>query len=762
MALLAACGSDRPSMTLSPVFGETASPGASPSPVAPVAPATETATTAPPTQAVPTAWQRTNPGGGGAFNTIGAGPTGIILVASDLSGVYLSRDRGATWQPIGARQGLTVTHASGLGFDPQDPDVLYVGTEEGLFRSQDQGVTFRRVLDHGYITHIAMAPSNPDIGYLAHHSRFDVADATVYRTQDRGRTWERVSGPTLPQGLHVLELEVHPERPDTVFALAGEGRFACGPAALFMSTDGGHTWQRLAEELGQVLDVALDPALPDGLFLSTYGDVWDPGYRCIQDDPQGGYVYHGVFDGESWTWEAWSDQEDLAARNWLLWADADDDHALRVIDLDYPEIWETRDRGATWQRLGDKSEWDWGWTGETFAYGTSFNGDAKTLGRDLSDPDALLWADSQFVWVTRDDGRTFFPLHTQKVGPGRWRSTGVDNIVTYDLALDADGRHVYLAMTDMGCFRSPDRGVSWQICNDVEASGSWEGYGGNAFTVLADPARPGRVWMTLAEEIDLPHTLLHSTDHGATWTPARGLPEEGMPSGLSLDPHSPTETRTLFITWGGDVYRSQDDGRTWQRVLDCGGCRTTAVDPHDGSRVYAGGEAGLWRSTQGGEPGTWEAIGLPSMQGTLGDAFWDTYWEGVSDVEFDPEQPGRVYVAVFGEGRGLYRSEDGGETWEHVLADAFLWDVLVAPWNPRHLYIASSSALHSGGYHPESRGVRFSPDRGRTWQDFNQGLVWPFAKVLQAMPASPPLLWVGSPGLGYAYRTPVSGNATPP
>ncbi len=707
---------------------------------------------APPHPGIPPShWQPTNPGGGGAFNTIGTGPTGIILAASDLSGAYRSLDGGQTWDVIGDSRGLTVTHVSGLGFDPDNPAILYLGTEEGIFRSADSGEAFTPVLSHGYITDIEIARSNPSVGYAAHHSQYNVADGTIYKTADRGQTWVRVSDGTLPGNLHILELAVDWEDEDVLYLLAGEGRFACGPAVLYESADGGVTWTRIAASLGQIADFALDPNDPNVFYLTTYGDVWDPGYECIADDPNGGYLYQGRFDG-GWTWTQLTDESNLGSRNLLIWPDADDQHALRVIDIDYPEIWETTDGGSTWEWLGSKENWDPGWTSVDFAYGTSFNGDAKTLGVDLSDPDALLWVDSQFVWVTRDDGRSFDQIYTNEVAPGQWQSRGVDNIVTFGLALSADSTHVYLAMPDLGCFRSDDGGDTWQNCNDPAYVGTWDGNGGNSMTVLADPTRPNVVWITQAEEVDYPHTLLRSDDYGVTWTPANaGLPD-GIPSGLSVDPHSPTEARTLFITVDGDVYRSQDDGNTWTLVLDCNGCRYTSVDTHDGALVYAGGEAGFWRSTHGGDSGTWEQTGSPEMTGTLGNEFWDSYWEGVAAIRPDPSNAHWVYVAVFGEGRGLYRSRDGGQTWEHLLTDAYLRDAAISPANPNLLFAASSSAIYSGGYEPDSRGVLISTDRGQTWAPFNEGLPWPFANVLVVDPNPPHTLWLGSPGTGYYRR----------
>ncbi len=706
----------------------------------------------------PSRWQRTNPGGGGAFSTIGAGPTGIILAASDLSGAYRSRDGGKSWDVIGSFRGLTSTHVSGLGFDPDDPAILYLGTEMGIFRSDDYGDTFEPVLDHGYITDIAVAPSNPRVGYAAYHSQHNIADGVVYRTTDRGLSWERVSDDTLPGGLHILRLIVDWEDEEVLYLLAGEGRFACGPAALYESTDGGVHWTPIATHLGQIADVALDPNDANTLYLTTYGDVWDPGYTCVYDDPQGGYLYRGTFDGH-WTWEQLTNGDNLEAGNWLIWLDADDQRAIRLIAMDYPALWESTDGGVHWNLIGDKSDWEVGWTDEDHAYGISFNGDAKTLGVDPSDPDALLWADSQFLWASRDDGRTFAPLYTDEVAPGRWRSRGVDNIVTFGLAISADATHVYLAMPDLGCFRSDDGGASWQNCNDPDYVGTWNGYGGNSMTVATDPTRPNVVWITQANEIEESrHTLLRSDDYGATWRPANdGLPD-GIPAGLSVDPTSPSDTRTLFITVDGDVYRSRDDGESWSLVLDCNGCRYTAVDPQDGRLVYAGGEAGLWRSSQGGAPGSWDPIGPPAMVGTPGTGFWESDWEGVAAIRPDPVRSGWVYVAVFGPGKGLYRSRDGGATWRKLWTDDFLRDVVPFPTDPDQLLIASSSALYAGGYDPASHGVLFSADGGQTWIAFNEGLAWPFANAIAVEPTPPHTLWLASPGTGYYRRPPPSAT----
>ena len=716
-------------------------PVPSPTPPAPGPTRRPSPTPTPTARADLAAWQRTNPGGGGAFHAVAIGPTAAFLVGSDLSGAYLSWDQGRSWQPIGAAQGLTETHVSGVGVDPADPAILYAGTEQGIFRSPDQGRSWQQVLDHGYVTDIVFAAAAPHIGYAAVHSRHDVADGAVYVSTDRGQHWRAATNAGLPSGLHILKLRVAASDPARVYALAGEGRFACGPAALFTSPDGGRTWHRLAADLGQILDFALDPHDPQRIYLSTYGDVWDPGYRCRHDDPKGGWVYVGTGPSDG-PWQRIS--ADLGARNLLLWPDAAHADALRVLDMDARELWATADGGRSWAWLSDITTWDPGWTWGYDAYGITFAGDAKAWAWHPDFPDTVVWIDSQFVWASFDGGHTFGPLHTEPAGEGGWRSRGVDNIVPFDLALDADGRHVYAALADLGCWRSPDAGASWHLCNDPAFTGDWEGRGGDSLTVLADPDRPGVVWMAQAPALDADHSLLRSDDHARTWRPVgQGLPRAIL-AGLSLDPHSPPTARTLFVTAGGDVYRSTDDGLTWTQVLACRGCWVTAVDPEHPGRVYAGGATGLWRSDAGGARGSWSPLGPWDWPQPGDEVIWSADWRGVAAIRF---AAGQVWVAVHGPGLGVYRSDDGGETWALVLPHDHAWDVL--PRANGQVWVAASSARYAGGYEPGLQGVLFSPDSGRTWQPWNHGLAWPFAVRLVGDETR---LWAALPGLGYAWR----------
>src|SRR5947209_20220658 len=162
----------------------------------------------------------------------------------------------------------------------------------------------------------------------------------------------------------------------------------------------------------------------------------------------------------------------------------------------------------------------------------------------------------------------------------------------------------------------------------------------------------------------------------------------------------------------GGVWKTNDGGTTWRNVSD--GFLTTAavgaiaVSESDPNVIYAGtGEAtirgnvshgdGVYKSTDGGK--SWRNVGLAATR-------------HIAKIRIHPQDPNLVYVAALGHAwgpnaeRGLYRSRDGGQTWEQILfrsEQAGAIDLSTDPNNPRILYAAFWEAqrrpysLTSGG-----------------------------------------------------------------
>lgn len=191
-----------------------------------------------------------------------------------------------------------------------------------------------------------------------------------------------------------------------------------------------------------------------------------------------------------------------------------------------------------------------------------------------------------------------------------------------------------------------------------------------------------------------------------------------------------------FGATGGGVWKTEDGGLNWRCVSDgyfrTGSVGAIAVSESDPNVVYVGmGETemrgnvshgdGVYKSTDGGK--TWQHLGLANTH-------------TIARVRIHPQNSDIVYVAALGhvygpnEERGVFRTEDGGKTWEKILsrdAKTGAVDVVIDPTNPRIIYAAlwefyrTPYSLSSGG--PGS-GLFKSTDGGDTWKEItkNPGL----------------------------------------
>lgn len=701
-----------------------------------------------------------NPGGGGAFSSGAIGSDGLLVVGSDLSGAYISLDDGETWAAAGSANGLAATHVSAVVLDPSRRvlnagcDAIVLGTDAGVWESNDCGAFFQAASEVGYVTALAVGDGGDDSGhairYAAMSSDFDQADSRLYRSMDGG--WFEDLDAVLPSGFLVIELRVDPADKKHLLAIGGAGRFAVGPSELLESNDSGVSWVQLAPELGPVVDARF--GLDSSVFVSALG----PGESKSGDNAG----IHRLAAGEpGWT--------RLLGQAGVIWVSRSERGHVRVIDVEsqYPwddnqGIWESEDFGETWRNTALVENWEPGWSSADWVFGPPFEGPTKTLSFDANDPDRALWVNSQFVYATSDGGQHFEPLFTTEISQEAWLSTGIDNVVVADIEVaKADPDAWLVGYWDLGCFRSLDAGASWHNCNDYVLSGEWNGAGGFMPTVLTDPERPGVVWAALGQDWESEVNLVRSDDLAKSWALAADGTAGVNVLGMSLDPTSRSGQRHLFVTIDGDVFGSEDDGDTWSPVFECGGCSTTLVTA-DGI-VLAAGEAGMWRSADGGQ--TWSvAGGLPSVIRGVGPP-WSYGWTGVSSLVEGLTGSSSadlvLYATVFGptgsaqganDDAGVYRSDDAGETWRQIYATSFARTISVEP-STGVVWLGTSSAYEAGGFDEASIGLAQSTDGGQTWQTIDVGLPYPFVSEVVALEGE---LVMSSPGVGVgvvAYST---------
>jgi len=186
-----------------------------------------------------------------------------------------------------------------------------------------------------------------------------------------------------------------------------------------------------------------------------------------------------------------------------------------------------------------------------------------------------------------------------------------------------------------------------------------------------------------------------------------------------------------FGAAGGGVWKTSNGGTTWRNISDGyfgGSIGAVAVAPSQPRTLYVGGGEctirgnvshgdGMWKSTDGGK--SWKSIGLN-----------DTH--SIPRIRIHPQDPDRVYVAALGHlygpnhQRGVFRTRDGGETWEQILFvsdEAGAIDLVLDPNDPETMFASlwqvkrTPYSLESGG--PGS-GLWKSEDGGDTWQEITE------------------------------------------
>jgi photosystem II stability/assembly factor-like uncharacterized protein len=217
---------------------------------------------------------------------------------------------------------------------------------------------------------------------------------------------------------------------------------------------------------------------------------------------------------------------------------------------------------------------------------------------------------------------------------------------------------------------------------------------------------------------------------GTTWTPIFDDQPSYSIGSVAIDPSDPSTVWVgtgenvggRHVGFGDGVYKSTDGGRTWRNMglEDSQHISTTLVHPEDSDVVWvsaqgplwtAGGERGLYKTTDGGE--TWRRV--------LG----DDEWTGVTDIVMDPRDPDVLYAATWqrhrtvaaylggGPGSGIHKSTDGGETWEELttgLPSSNMGKIglAISPQDPDNVYTAIELDRRTGG-------VYRSVNRGESW-----------------------------------------------
>ena len=274
----------------------------------------------------------------------------------------------------------------------------------------------------------------------------------------------------------------------------------------------------------------------------------------------------------------------------------------------------------------------------------------------------------------------------------------------------------YIGVNNGGVWKTTDYGQTWTPIFDDQPTQS-------IGAVAVAPSDPNVVYVGSGEGLQRPDLsvgegVYRSNDGGRTWQHYHGLGDARQIAALIVDPNDPNRilVAALGHPYGPNpergVFRSIDGGRSFERVLyrdENTGASDLAFDPSNAQTVYAvlwaarqgpweydnayvGPTSGLFKSTDGG--GTWQPLtrGLPAPS------------EGLSRIGIGvaPGNPRRIYAWVTARASGLYRSDDAGASWTLMNSEPRVWgrgddfaNVRVDPANPDIVYAANTSTYRS-------------------------------------------------------------------
>jgi photosystem II stability/assembly factor-like uncharacterized protein len=204
---------------------------------------------------------------GGEVDVVAAAPSdpGVVYAASNLGGVFLSEDAGATWRPVNG--GLSDLRVQCLAVSPADPNTAYAGTQTGGFKTTDAGTTWTP-LGGGFpaarASSIAIDPVNPNVLYAAGTS------GTLVKSADGGATWSAIGGTTFAAS-EPRVLAIDPVHTANLY-------LGTQQSGMYRSTNAGVTWTQsnsgLTDVLGNAVTainaLAVDPTTPARVFAGTF------------------------------------------------------------------------------------------------------------------------------------------------------------------------------------------------------------------------------------------------------------------------------------------------------------------------------------------------------------------------------------------------------------------------------------------------------------------------------------------------------------
>jgi photosystem II stability/assembly factor-like uncharacterized protein len=635
------------------------------------------------------------------------GQENVYYFGSVAGGVWKTTNGGLNWKPIFDKQKDASPAIGAIAVSESDPNVIYVGTGEacirgnivggnGLYKSIDAGKTwmFIGLGDTHAVGRIAVNPKNSEIAFVAAlgHPFGDNEERGIFRTQDGGKTWEKVLYKDAKTG--GIDVVFDPSNSNVLFAALWQARRtpwsldSGGPGSgLYRSSDGGTTWKQLKGHglpegtLGRI-GVTVSGANPNR--------VW-----AVVEAEKGG-IYRSDDGGDSW--HVMTDDHRFRQRAWYyshIFADPKSAETVYILNT---AAYRSNDGGKTFDSIHAP------------------HGDNHGLWINPTNPKRMINGNDGGATISIDGGETWSTVYNQPTA--QFYHVTTDNRFPYYIyGAQQDNSTVAIASA------SARGGIDRQDWYDVG--------GGESGYIAPNPVDPEIVYAgSYGGEIT---RYDHRTGEEQAinpwpvnpigWAAADVKHRFQWTEPIVFSPHDP---KTMYFA-GEVLFKTNDDGMSWTIISPdltrndkskqgpSGGPITkdnTGVEVYDTifsvvespvqkGLIWAGTDDGLVRLTRdAGEH--WENVTPKEVP----------EWGTVSMIEASSRDAGTAYLAVERHKSDdfapyVFKTADFGKTWTKLIAG-----------------LPAQNYVHVVRVDPRRTGLLFAGTEQGVYVSFNDGALW--------------------------------------
>lgn len=613
-------------------------------------------------------WRSIGPYRGG--RTVGAAGVpqqpNVFYIGVNNGGVWKTTDYGRKWFPIFDDQ---PTGSIGtISVAPSDPDIVYVGSGEGLhrpdlstgngiYKSTDAGKTWVHLglRDGQQIPRIAIDKNNPDRIFVAvlGHPYGPNEERGIFRSTDGGKTFEKAL--YIDENTGGDDVEIDPGNPDIIFATLWQsregpwenGQWSGAKGGVFKSTDGGNTWKKLSKDFPANMvqaHIAIAPSSPNIIYVAM-GTSESNEYGT----GSGMGIYRSDDTGENWK----KISEDGRPEARIGGGDVPE----IMVDAKNPEkvysasivAWRSTDGAKTWTAIN----------------GAPGGNDYQNVWINPIDTNIILITGDQGAIITVNGGDTWSSWYNQPTA--QLYHVSADNAFPYNL---------YSGQQESGSVGISSRGNDGQITFRDWHPVAAEEYG----YVAADPLNSNIIYGGKISK----YIKLNGQAQSITPQPVRN----GDYRFVRTEPviFSPIDPHTLYFA-GNVLFKTQNGGESWQVISPDlsrkswdipasvgiyandeqktmprrGVIYTVAPSPININTIWAGTDDGYIQLTNDGGK-TWKNVTPPAI----------TSWSKLSMIDAGHFNVNTAYAAVNrircdDAHPYIYKTNDRGKTWQLIV-----------------------------------------------------------------------------------------------